>query len=83
MEYAKNQHYVSQFYLRAFGASERSIFVFDKALKKSFRSSIENVASEHFFYELPPWEGRDTRAVEKMWCGAGNAVCGDYSRPCE
>jgi hypothetical protein len=69
MEDAKNQHYVSQFYLRAFGASEKSIFVFDKALERSFRSSIENVASEHFFYELPPLPGRDTKAVEKIWGG--------------
>jgi Protein of unknown function (DUF4238) len=67
MALEKNQHYVSQFYLRGFGASETSIFVFDKEIKKSFRSSIEHVASEEFFYELPLLEGRDTKTVEKIW----------------
>ena len=69
MDSARNQHYVPRFYLRAFGASERSVFVFDKMLKKSFRSSIENVAAEHLFYELPrlPDGSRNTQAVEKAW----------------
>jgi Protein of unknown function (DUF4238) len=71
MELVKNQHYVPRFYLKAFSYNRKMVFVFDKFLKKSFRSSIDKVAAEHFFYELLPVPNgsQDTQAVEKLWSG--------------
>ena len=70
MQTTKNQHYVSQFYLRNFGVNERAIWVYDKSLKKSFFSAIASVAAEQFFYDVPPASvsSRDPQGVEKTLC---------------
>jgi Protein of unknown function (DUF4238) len=48
----KNQHYVPQFLLRRFADRNERIHVYDKHTRKSFVSSIRNVASENYFYDL-------------------------------
>jgi len=48
----KNQHYVSQFLLRRFADKSERIHVYDKHVRKSFVTSIRNVASENYFYDL-------------------------------
>lgn len=47
----KNQHFVPQTYLRTFGNNSRNLWVYDKATKRSFRSSIKTVASGEYFYD--------------------------------
>lgn len=65
----KNQHFVPQFYLRGFACENRQIFVFDKFRRKSFKTNIENVACEKYFYDLPNTDdgrdGIDDQVVEK------------------
>jgi Protein of unknown function (DUF4238) len=77
MQTIKNQHYVSQFYLRNFGINDRAIWVYDKLLKKSFLDAISTVAAERFFYDVPPDSvaSRDPQGVEKALC----AMEGKYS----
>ncbi len=57
MSRIKNQHYVPQFYLKAFCPDGRSLFVFDKVTKRSFQTGVANIASEQRFYDLPPGPG--------------------------
>lgn len=48
-----NQHYVSQFLLRGFHASSPAqIWAFDKLTGKSFTTAINDIASEHGFYNI-------------------------------
>lgn len=47
----KNQHYVPRFVLRRFCFAGEQLFVFAKKTRKSFITSIENVAVEHGFYD--------------------------------
>lgn len=47
----KKQHFVPRFYLKHFVSEENKIWVFDKDEKKSFPSSINNVACEGYFYD--------------------------------
>jgi hypothetical protein len=63
----KNQHYVPRFYLKAFCANGRSLFVFDKLTGKTFQAGVANVASESLFYDLPARPGGpdDAQVVEK------------------
>jgi hypothetical protein len=65
----KNQHYVPQFYLKAFCADGKSLFVFDKVKCSSFKTGVANVASEQRFYDLPPAPGGggDSQVVEKAF----------------
>jgi hypothetical protein len=69
MSRAKNQHYVPQFYLKNFCHDGRTLFTFDKAEGKSFRTGVDNVASEKRFYDLPPNPSgtSDFQAVEKAF----------------
>src|SRR3954447_22384269 len=65
----KNQHYVPQFYLKAFCADGKSLFVFDKATRCSFETGVANIASEQRFYDLPPGPdgGGDSQVIEKTF----------------
>jgi hypothetical protein len=54
MSVVKNQHYVPQFYLKRFSRDGNRIHVYDKVEKKSFTSSVSNVASAKYFYDLAP-----------------------------
>lgn len=53
----KNQHYVPQFYLRAFSTahkkSKREIWQFNKTSESKTLSLVKKTASEDYFYELP------------------------------
>jgi hypothetical protein len=65
----KNQHYVAQGYLRAFADTNEQLFVFDKQGQKVFHTGVRNVASEKFFYDLPPPASDpdgDPQAIEKF-----------------
>jgi hypothetical protein len=61
-----DQHYVPQALLRGFlsDESKEQLFVFDKQTKRSFRSSIRNLAAERDFYTLRRSSGLD-RAMNK------------------
>jgi hypothetical protein len=65
----KNQHYVPQFYLKAFSANGNSVFVFDKVQQRSFRTAVANVANEQRFYDLPPAPGGggDSQVIERAF----------------
>lgn len=71
MQRTKNQHYVPRFYLKAFCADGRSLFVFDKAKQRPFKSRVENIASEQGFYDLPPGPrgGGDSQIIENTFSG--------------
>ena len=45
-----NQHFVPEFYLKNFSPNGKQIFVYDKIIHKSFKSSISSVASQQSFY---------------------------------
>lgn len=62
MNKVKNQHYVSQFYLKQWTNNKKQLFVYDKKQKKSFTSNVNAVASSRFFYDLP--EIDDNKKVE-------------------
>jgi hypothetical protein len=62
MNKVKNQHYVSQFYLKQWTNNKKQLFVYDKKQKKSFTSNVNVVASSRFFYDLP--EIDDNKKVE-------------------
>lgn len=47
----KTQHYVPRFYLRYFTNSDNKIFVYDKNNDKVFETTVDNIASENFFYD--------------------------------
>lgn len=47
------QHYIPQFYLRNFSLDNKSIVVYDKIQEKVYKSPINKVASERYFYSLP------------------------------
>lgn len=69
MQRVKNQHYVPQFYLKAFCVDGKSLFAFDKVKQSSFKTGVTNVASEQRFYDLPPAPsgGGDSQVVEKAF----------------
>jgi hypothetical protein len=65
----KTEHYVPKSYLKRFAEDGESIFAFDKFTQKAFRTNIENVACENYFYDLPEEDaakvGIDPQIVEK------------------
>ncbi|MHB8973723.1 MAG: DUF4238 domain-containing protein [Pirellulaceae bacterium] len=69
MQRVKNQHYVPRFYLKAFCADGKSLFVFDKVKQNSFKTGVANVASVQRFYDFPPApdRGGDSQIVEKAF----------------
>jgi len=65
-----NQHYVPQSYLKRFASSRGQVCVFDKSSQKQFPTGVRNVASERYFYDLPPDEVdkyEDLQMFEKMF----------------
>ena len=50
----KKQHYVPQCYLNAWSTSKHQIYVFDKSTESARINSIQDVASERFFYDINP-----------------------------
>lgn len=49
----KNQHYVPQCYLEAWAITDtHRVYVYDKKIKKSYCSNIEDVAMERYFYDI-------------------------------
>ena len=54
-----NQHFVPQFYLKNFSQNGKQIFVYDKAIHKSFSCGISSVASQQSFYD-----NRDNQSME-------------------
>jgi len=52
MSKVKNQHFVPRFYLQNFTNDKGKIFAFDLTTKKSFGTSIDNVASKKYFYDF-------------------------------
>ncbi len=76
-EKVKQQHYVSQFYLRFFATPERKehyIQVFDKKENRSFKTNIRNVGAEQFFYESYI-DGQKTENDLSNLEGEYNAIC--------
>lgn len=47
----KNQHYVPRFYLRQFENEKAQCWAFHKDTEKVFPASVENIASENYFYD--------------------------------
>ncbi|EPZ44473.1 DUF4238 domain-containing protein [Alicyclobacillus acidoterrestris] len=76
------QHYVPRMYLKHFSRPDKraQLFVFDKEVRKSFPSSVNNIAAERFFYDLPPVESKeldfedDPQVVEKIFSELENVV---------
>src|SRR5205085_10121431 len=68
MSKAKNQHFVPRLHLKRFTRDGTQIHVFDKFLKASFTSSITNIASSKYFYNLPPekHEGVDSFLIDDV-----------------
>ena len=65
-----NQHFVPQSYLRRFASSKEQVCVFDKSKQSQFVTSVRNVASERYFYDLPVDEvakDADFQVLEKMF----------------
>jgi Protein of unknown function (DUF4238) len=60
----RKQHYVPQFYLRAFTNQNGQLFVVDAKQKKHFLTSPQNVAAERDFNRVDV-EGMDPHALEK------------------
>lgn len=64
----KNQHNVPESYLKRFTFNSKNFYVFDKKLKKVFRSSTNKVASNKFYYDIPKIimpDGVDNQIIEK------------------
>jgi predicted transcriptional regulator len=49
---AKNQHYISQFYLKKFSTRNEQVFCFDKKQQKKFTSNVKNICSENGFNDI-------------------------------
>lgn len=71
MSRVKRQHFVPQFYLRAFSINgqEQKVHVFDKPNRKQFVSNIEQVASRRHFYDVQEVDraAGEAQAIEKMF----------------
>ena len=59
-DYTKNQHYVPQGYLKNFTFDQEmtQVYCLNKISGKNFTPNIRNVASENYFYELPPEDAK-------------------------
>ncbi|QSO48376.1 DUF4238 domain-containing protein [Alicyclobacillus mengziensis] len=76
------QHYVPRMYLKHFSRSDKrgQLFVFDKEKRRSFPSSVYNMAAERYFYDLPPVDSKeldfedDPQVVEKIFSELENVV---------
>jgi hypothetical protein len=51
MTTTKNQHFVPQTYLRTFADNASHLWVYDKAIDKTFESRIKKIASQKHFYD--------------------------------
>jgi hypothetical protein len=51
MSKVKRQHYVPKCYLKNFTMNDK-LYVFDKALEKSWNSTIDSISSEMYFYDI-------------------------------
>ena len=63
----KKQHYVPRAYLRFFSEKKKSdyyINVFDKRTNRNFKTNIENIASQTYFYEI---KGKQKNYWEKYY----------------
>lgn len=56
MSRVKQQHYVPRFYLRRFANNAEQLYAFDKVNRRSFFTSIQNVAAEHNYLDIPGLE---------------------------
>jgi hypothetical protein len=70
----KTQHYVPRSYLRYFSHSRNRLFVFDKRDGRKFETSVDNIAAEKYFYDLP---GESEQALEHA---LANMIDGNYPR---
>jgi len=78
------QHYVPRMYLKHFSRSDKrgQLFVFDKQTRRSFPSSVYNIAAERYFYDLPPVDSEeldfedDPQVVEKIFSELENVISG-------
>lgn len=68
----KTQHYVPRSYLRYFTRNRKRLFVFDKRDRRKFETSVDNIAAEKYFYDLP---GESEQALEHAFA---DMVDGDY-----
>src|SRR5437764_6211728 len=50
----KKSHYVPQFYLKKFASTDERLYAFNKFTKKSFKTTVRDVASEMRFYDFHP-----------------------------
>lgn len=60
----KKQHFVPQFYLRHFANDKEMFFAFDKPEGKTFPTSVYDVASTNYFYDLDPRRLRPGASVQ-------------------
>lgn len=67
MSKVKNQHFVSQFYLKNFTDSKGNIHAFDLITCESFGTSTEKVANQKYFYDYEPLDQfvRREQVIEK------------------
>lgn len=49
----KGQHYVPRFYINEFADKKGRLYVFDKLLRKSYRTQAASIAKETYFYDFP------------------------------
>jgi hypothetical protein len=59
----KQQHFVSQSYLRRFTSDGKTIQVLDKSNLRTFTSNVRNIAGETGFYNLPT-EGAEALGID-------------------
>ena len=63
----KNQHFVPRCYLKNFLDENGKIAVLDKQNLKIYKTNINNVANQNYFYDLPKNEHLDIQFFEKMF----------------
>ncbi len=73
----KIQHYVPKAYLRYFTQDNRQLFVYDKSDRRVFQSSIDNIAAEKRYYDVP---GDSAQTFEQA---LGNLVDSNYPKCAE
>src|SRR5437868_6753025 len=68
MHVTKNQHVVSQAYLRRRAFQGEQVYVLDKTTSRVFPSTVQNVACERYVYDIPAQHlnpQADRQGVEK------------------
>lgn len=63
----KNQHYVPKCYLKNFLDESGKIAVLDKQNLKIYKTNMNNIANQNFFYDLPENKYLDVQHFEKMF----------------